>query len=447
MRTEYRRENHKNLLVILPDPKSTEDEAVGFAMRMLSENRLEQLLELELSDFNGKKEMAYDITSRQPLDILYEKQPMDRTDIRRLLQSVLKAGNELEQYLLDEDGLVLETAYIYGGKKGDYRFIYDVEVSLDHDVQVESFLAFLLEHADKEDSEAVMDAFGFYQRVRETGGDLVRAIRDLFDSKDLSPDESAKDCSKEEAWETGTDEFYLLEEETAGAEPAKRSVCREGRIAWLLFFGVLFAGGAGLLIYTIVHFSIRSLAELLSYSGSVAGIAVTIFSALGIAGLLLVSGRREEKNGEEPKPAQTEYGRTVSEEGNTCEPYEEEEPVLSNDTGPDAEEERTVLLDENCYREQRILRGRIRGRQREIDLSAFPFIIGKNREQSDYVIEDNSISRIHARFTERDGSVFITDLNSLNGTFLNGIRLIPQEMRMLEAGDEVTMGRLNFTYS
>ncbi len=106
----------------------------------------------------------------------------------------------------------------------------------------------------------------------------------------------------------------------------------------------------------------------------------------------------------------------------------------------------TVLLQENCYTEQRILVGRIRGRQRQIDLSSFPFVIGKNKEQADYVIEDSSISRLHARFTLRDDIVYLTDLNSTNGSMKNGIRIQPNELVELQAGDEIKFGRVTFTY-
>ena len=106
----------------------------------------------------------------------------------------------------------------------------------------------------------------------------------------------------------------------------------------------------------------------------------------------------------------------------------------------------TVLLQEDCYVEQRILVGKIKGKQRQIDLSTFPFIIGKSKEQADYVIDDPSISRIHARFTLRDGIVFLTDLNSTNGSMKNGIRLQPNELVELEAEDEIKFGRVTFTY-
>ena len=105
-----------------------------------------------------------------------------------------------------------------------------------------------------------------------------------------------------------------------------------------------------------------------------------------------------------------------------------------------------MLIDENIYREQRILSGKIKGKTREIDLAQFPFIVGKNRENVDLYIDDRSVSRMHARFTLRDDMVFLTDLNSLNGTYKNGIRLEPNELVALEREDEIRFGRCSFVY-
>ncbi len=46
-------------------------------------------------------------------------------------------------------------------------------------------------------------------------------------------------------------------------------------------------------------------------------------------------------------------------------------------------------------------------------------------ENADIRIDSNTLSRLHARIALRDGQVYLTDLNSRNGTFLNGKRLQP----------------------
>jgi diguanylate cyclase (GGDEF)-like protein len=56
-------------------------------------------------------------------------------------------------------------------------------------------------------------------------------------------------------------------------------------------------------------------------------------------------------------------------------------------------------------------------------------------------LPDLSASRLHASIDVRqDGTAWLTDLNSTNGTFLNRRRLIPQVPTLLEDGDRLQFG-------
>ena len=53
--------------------------------------------------------------------------------------------------------------------------------------------------------------------------------------------------------------------------------------------------------------------------------------------------------------------------------------------------------------------------------------------------EDSFVSQLHARLFRRDGSLFVEDLGSTNGTFLNGKKVgAPVSVRK---GDKVQFGR------
>lgn len=54
-----------------------------------------------------------------------------------------------------------------------------------------------------------------------------------------------------------------------------------------------------------------------------------------------------------------------------------------------------------------------------VKLESGDTIIGRNASQCDFTIHDESISRRHVRIFKQDGSYFVEDLNSLNGTFVN----------------------------
>jgi len=56
------------------------------------------------------------------------------------------------------------------------------------------------------------------------------------------------------------------------------------------------------------------------------------------------------------------------------------------------------------------------------------------------VLADSFASAEHARLTQRDGRWWLTDLNSRNGTFLNEVRLQPDEPALVAEGDLIGVG-------
>lgn len=80
--------------------------------------------------------------------------------------------------------------------------------------------------------------------------------------------------------------------------------------------------------------------------------------------------------------------------------------------------------------------------QPAINVSHFPFFVGKDSRHCDYVMADQiGISRYHLKI-DRDGEDFtISDLNSTNGTFINGERLAPHLPHKIRRGDELRIGK------
>jgi len=64
--------------------------------------------------------------------------------------------------------------------------------------------------------------------------------------------------------------------------------------------------------------------------------------------------------------------------------------------------------------------------------------------QSDIFLDDVTVSRHHAKLTNRAGHTWITDLNSLNGTYVN--RSLIEGECSLRRGDEVQIGKFRMVY-
>jgi pSer/pThr/pTyr-binding forkhead associated (FHA) protein len=78
---------------------------------------------------------------------------------------------------------------------------------------------------------------------------------------------------------------------------------------------------------------------------------------------------------------------------------------------------------------------------REILVDRYPFVIGR-RSDNDCALALAFVSRRHCQFTCVDGQVRLQDLESYNGTFVNGKRATSP--LPVVHGDEVTLGPCSF---
>ena len=78
-------------------------------------------------------------------------------------------------------------------------------------------------------------------------------------------------------------------------------------------------------------------------------------------------------------------------------------------------------------------------------LTELPVTIGRG-DEADICIRDTWSSRVHCRLSVRDQQLLLEDLESSNGTLVNGT---PTSEARLQSGDQITIGITTFrvTYS
>lgn len=72
------------------------------------------------------------------------------------------------------------------------------------------------------------------------------------------------------------------------------------------------------------------------------------------------------------------------------------------------------------------------------------FLVGKKKECVDGYIERDTISRIHSQLTVRNGELYIADVNSTNGTFVNGESIPPGEDVEIFPGDRILFADVEY---
>lgn len=73
--------------------------------------------------------------------------------------------------------------------------------------------------------------------------------------------------------------------------------------------------------------------------------------------------------------------------------------------------------------------------------------VGREPALVDVSLNDAQISRRHLRFSARAHHAVVEDLNSANGTRLNGKRIAPYHPAPVRPGDTLRLGNIEFTVS
>ena len=84
---------------------------------------------------------------------------------------------------------------------------------------------------------------------------------------------------------------------------------------------------------------------------------------------------------------------------------------------------------------------------RDHTLSSRGYVVGRSRAFSDLAIDYPRLSRAHIHFTYANGSVYVADLNSTNGTFLNNIQLGAFVKTRVNPSDELRIADITLAIS
>ena len=345
------------------------------------------MLPCSLRYINGQAYLYYDITSRQNVVQLYGKQVIGRDWVRDFFWSYEQARQELGRFLLDEKNILVYPEQIFQDLT-NHNFYFLYLPYYEEGNGMAEFLEFLLAHMDYEDNKLVECIYSMYEQYEKSGDVYLqeKIFEDVGMLEEREADSLAKSNNENNC--AAENEMEWQEGDTESSAEKEDGVRPEKKG----FFGKI---------------SVRmkkQVGQRNIYKEDTKNIYKE--DILDIVGDCAVA--------EDTVYEDEEYGRTI---------YVEQAP----------EEKRAHKL----YTPD----GRIAA-----ELNGESLSIGKQKGEADFVINDDSVSRLHARIYTENNIVYLEDLNSTNGTFKNGLRLQPYEKRRLEEGDEIRLGKLLFVY-
>lgn len=535
----YKREMKHNYLIIEP----LDDFKLGYECKMLLCNSIDGLLKFHLKQLDGSLQYYYEITSRQPLSRLLEKQCITSEEISLLLVHISQTLNQMESYLLKEEQILLDPDYIYIEQDSFFVSLCLIPGRMcNFPDDLGKLLQYILSKVNHQDKDSVVLAYSLFQESQKENygiDDLLKLLTgerqackepeseadNSFEfTKNLDPYHSqknpeneekennnrkwpernrkyhenikksvnnkntinknnGKDLAKKDAKNNrdinniqntmntksmndsrnkrgnshvgdGLNEskingrgFHSLSKKPGSQQDNKPGINRKsnGEMSILFLFlmaalplGVWFVYGIqGLHMFLVWIIGIEVI------------LAIMLLAALaGFFSYRKTIKKETDETSYSKIPQNSwqmvfeddldeEYGTAIQSNPNKN---------MYSDENMESGGCNTVLLTdlENYQNTHRLISLDECGQ--EILLPYFPFIIGKQEGIADYVLAEETVSRLHARIDEEDGVFRITDLNSTNGTKVGGRLLENNESALMAPGQEIYLADHGFRF-
>ena len=464
MRTEYKRDMNHNYLIVYGENEINTD---SYQVRMLAGNVIPSLLKCRIQGMDGRFLIYFDITSKQAVNVLYEEKKMGVEDLRLIFGGFVKAMEDAAEYLINPGQFIMSPEYIYTDiEKRQIYFCMMPGYEKDIKEQFQLLTEYILPKIDHQDQDAVILGYGVYKRAMEDSFHLEHIKEELY--KTQSSDVNGEKKEKINAKKT-EQEMEFAEEETFPEDNENRDeFIREGEGSKepgrLNPVGVIVIAIAGIML----GLRIIKTKKVLHFPEQAYASGETVRHIEKIRNM--PSWNKTEEKTSEKRSGWKEAEGKVSEQKWEDRLYEnlsrtvernqqtnQSQPVNGqkmSDCGQKTSESsrihmdygETVVLSAGTVSGPASLVSKEPGELATIYLNEDLTVIGKLETACDAVISLPTVSRIHAKIRKKEENYFLSDMNSRNGTSVNGRLLRPDEEYQLEPEDEVDFAQARYIF-
>lgn len=391
LQTEYVRNLRYNYERLLLD-QTPEEKRYQYCI--LSRGGIKGLLPCSLRYINGLAYLYYDISSKQSIVQLFGNKFITRDWLRDFMWSFQQIQQELDRFLLDGHNIIWYPEQVFQDLDSCvFSFMYVPYHERENGLM--ELVDFWVEHIDYEDETLVEFVYHVHDQLEKSGETYLQS--QIFKDAEVleqrligAPDEPAAERSGEQI-PVESIQLSASGEEKKGIFSIFEGKKRKNKEARESYRQAMQEAMSGRLVADETSYG---------YSEVINGDSMQ---------------RRQEMGGTECDHQEDEYGRTI---------------YIETRVDPAA------VIHYLYSPEGKLL----------ASLETSSLSIGKKKGEADLVLNDLSVSRLHARIVKEGSEIYLEDLNSTNGTFKNGLRLNPYERRKLETEDEIKCGNVTLVF-
>ena len=394
----------------------------SYLLKMMLNNKIENLLCCKENYLEDKSQLFYEISNKKSLLKEYEAKTMAFEEIYNLFQQLSQVFTNVSAYLLKQEYFLLDPQYMFLDLETKELNLLYIPFQLNNDSDMTlgiktvgryyKLADFILEKINHRDEYAVNIAYQFYKMSKEDYFSISSFINYIEKERVMKESVNNK-------------QSVVVENEIKEDDVIEKALPRiktKNIKIWII--------PACLGVFSILSIIIYALVKQYTFYASYLFFLSIILALLSLTKCihnLVCIYRLHTEN-------QLELSMRDSLQSASVEDY------WNNN-------EETMYFDEN--QEQPIseytLNWKENGKHKKHIFTQFPITIGKLEGEVDCQLNDTSISRIHAKIIKKENVIKLQDLDSTNGTFVNGVRLYPGEEITIQRKDEIQFGKLTTT--
>lgn len=390
-------------------------------------------------------EYGYDITGKKTLSVAFERVPMNAEQIKKVIGGILQTAVRAEEYLLRPECLVLTPEHIYlNFPEYEISLCYYPEYQVPFFRQLGKLFEIFLNRVDYREEQAISLVYGLYMLLQEPDVTIGKIRERIMEEEGSEVIFSGK--------ESGTTKYH--EQKSVPEKPERR-----------FFYGEKISGEfrqynpeGNRLTEPLGERNRREKSSLSENRKS------NFFEKKGYEQRekrktelrMAEIGKAETGKAESRKTEgwRTETGKSENKDKKKSwlgtffhkEPLPDYgfQPAMVEEAPPEWGGHQTRVLSVSGVREEPSF---VSERNGEVFfLTKFPFFVGSLSGYSDLLIERDTVSRFHAKLEKNEDGIVLIDLNSTNGTKINGAEIPMQQGIKLKSGDRVTFADESYRF-
>lgn len=456
MRAEYKRDMNHNYLILYGEDEINTD---SYQVRMLVGNVIPSLLKCRIQGMDGRFLVYFDITSKQALSVLYEEKKMGVEDLRLIFGGFVKAMEDAAEYLMNPGQFIISPEYIYTDiEKQEIYFCMMPGYEKDIKEQFQFLTEYILPKIDHQDQDAVILGYGVYKRAMEDSFHLEHIKEELYKTQGQqgTTTTKAEQMKTESEQRQESEDFNLEEEGFWENEEINQEFVRDGekskRLSLPQKTGVIVL--AAILLCGIAAITLMGYLPYLE-TGTILGIIIVLVACVMLFVYVskikkkpgaLRQGREEERDKPKGITGKVPTDQTDQSQNTIKSVVKSTNKPVAKSSQLHADYGETVVLSAGAVSGPASLVSKEPGELATIYINEDLTVIGKLETACDAVISLPTVSRIHAKIRKKEDAYYLTDMNSRNGTAVNGRLLLPDEEYQLEPEDEVDFAQARYIF-